>query len=104
MSYTVGPLVISRTPDGLHVAGEIDASTVEAFSSDLLSMLATRDVAVNMSEIQFIDSSGLRVLIEAHSNALEQRRQFVIDSPSPIVKRLLEVTGLSDLFTIVPVH
>ena len=50
--------------------------------------------------IEFIDSSGLRVLVEAHQRAAAGGRSLVIHRPSVAVKRLLEISGLSEHLTV----
>ena len=53
-----------------------------------------------MAEVTFMDSSGLRVLIDLHQRLDATSRRLVIDSPSQPVTRLLEVAGLADHFSI----
>ena len=91
----IPPLKVTPTEAGLHVAGDIDASTVNALASHLQPLPGTGDVELNMSNVDFIDSSGLQVLIKAHQNALDQQRRVVIIEPSSNVSRLLELSGLS---------
>ena len=101
MSETAGPLTISTTTSGISVSGEIDASTVEMLSRHLVPLPGTAsDVEIDMSAVEFIDSSGLRVLIQAHQRADADARRLVITNPSSIVARLFEVSGLTELFTV----
>jgi anti-sigma B factor antagonist len=43
-----------------------------------------------------MDSSGLRVVIDAHQRALDAGRRLVLRHPTSAVQRLLEISGLSD--------
>ena len=53
-----------------------------------------------MTEVTFMDSSGLRVLLDVHQRAADASRGLVLLRPSDSVMRLLEISGLGDHFTI----
>jgi anti-sigma B factor antagonist len=98
-------LTLKLTPAGISAAGEIDVSTVVALSDALNSIISNGsvdDVVLEMSAVDFIDSSGLRVLIDAHSNSSGHGRLLVISEPSSVVRRLLEVSGLHTHLHVVP--
>jgi stage II sporulation protein AA (anti-sigma F factor antagonist) len=76
------------------VAGEVDPATAPRLEAALDAAVATgRQVVVDLSEVSFMDSSGLRVLLAACQPA-DDPRDIVLANPSPTVKRLLEITGL----------
>lgn len=98
-------LTLKMTPAGISAAGEIDVSTVAVLGDALNSIIADGspdDVVLEMSAVEFIDSSGLRVLIDAHSSSSGHGRRLVISEPSPVVRRLLEVSGLHTHLNVVP--
>ncbi len=92
-------LVVATSDNGWIVAGEIDASTAPALD-DALRTLPTGNgtVVVDVSDVTFIDSSGLRVLISLASRADDTGRSVILKQPSPTVTRLLEITGLTQMF------
>ena len=97
MSDRVSPLSVSTTPRGFDLSGEIDAGTAETLASLLRSAAGNAgDTELGMSDIYFIDSSGLRVLIEAHQEAEKRGHRIVIAEPSPVVTRLLGISGLTN--------
>ena len=51
---------------------------------------------IDLSQVTFMDSSGLRVLLTAHRRAEEAGRGFALVKGGDTVSRLLEVTGLSE--------
>ena len=53
------------------------------------------DFVIDMSKVDFMDSSGLRVIIELHQRAEQASRRLVVRDPSQPVARLIEVSGLS---------
>lgn len=80
------------------VEGEVDASNCAGLR-DVLGQLATAEraleVHLDLARLDFVDSSGLRVLLVAQL-ALQQRGGSLrIVAASRAVERLLEVTGLA---------
>jgi anti-sigma B factor antagonist len=55
-------------------------------------------VVLDLAGVAFVDSSGLRALIEAERAVRGQGGRLVIARPSPAVARLLDMTGLREAF------
>lgn len=85
----------------VHVGGEIDTHTVHAFHEAMTeaSKLASH-VVIDLSQVTFVDSSGLGALIVARNSAREGRGSVSLVSPPPVVRRLLGSTRLHDVFVI----
>ena len=49
---------------------------------------------VDLSDVTFIDSTGLGVLVEARSK-LADRKSFLLSAPQPETRRALEISGLA---------
>ena len=58
-------------------------------------------VIVDLRELEFMDSTGLSVLVKAHQRAEEQGRRFGLVNGSQQVQRLLTLTGVADRLTVV---
>jgi anti-sigma B factor antagonist len=90
---------IAPTETGWKVSGEIDANVVprlvEAFS---VLPLSVGPIAIDMSAVSFIDSSGLRELIALAGRAGDAGRSVNLERPSSSVVRLIEITGLAEMF------
>jgi anti-sigma B factor antagonist len=56
-------------------------------------------VVVDLSEVEFVDSTALGVLIEARTQ-LDNRRAFLLASPGLETRRALEISGLDRHFTV----
>jgi anti-sigma B factor antagonist len=93
------PLEISITDTGLALAGEIDAYTAPALA-EAIGRCDHTYVMIDMAEVEFVDSSGLRVLIEAHQEAQAADRRIQLTNPSPAVSRLLEISGIDDYLNV----
>ena len=92
--------------DGLVVVmlrGEADVTVAEAIDAAFDAAAAHPGAIVaDLSELEFLDSSGLRALIHAHSRISSQGRRFGVACPaSGPVHAVLELT---QLHRVMPVH
>lgn len=94
------PLSITTNPDGLAATGAIDAHTAPTLA-EALAECSHDTVVLDLANIDFVDSSGLRVLIEAHQAAEESGRALHLANVSSSVNRLLEISGVSDYLHVV---
>lgn len=91
-----GPaLVITPTDDGISVRGEIDAHTAPQVA-DALAAADRPELSIEMSGVDFVDSSGLRVLVEAHQRVEAGGGRLRLIDVSPAVKRLLDISGVGE--------
>lgn len=83
----------------MSVAGDIDVATADSFKRTVESAIATAPAGIvfDMSGVDFMDSSGIAVLIHAAQrvDAVEIRR------PSRVVRMVIEATGLSDVLRMI---
>ena len=85
--------LIDDVDGALVAAGEIDSYTAPALAERLSA--EPKILVLDMAGVSFIDSSGLRILIEAHQTRIDADSSFTLRSPSAAVQRLLEISGLS---------
>lgn len=96
-------LEVSADGERLVVVGEIDASTSRQLADHLDPLPGSSgEVVLDMSDVSFVDSSGLRVLIDAHQRADRAGRSLVIVEPSHVVRRLLDISGLEGVLRVRP--
>jgi anti-sigma B factor antagonist len=94
MSAEATRLDLSDDVDGtLVVVGEIDSHTAPALAERLSG--DPEIVVIDLAGVSFIDSSGLRILIEAHRSRIDADTSLTLRAPSAAVQRLLEISGLS---------
>lgn len=82
----------------ISVAGELDVSTAGRFVACVRDALETqrRSINVDAHALEFSDSSGLAALLRARGLAHDVGVAFRISSPSPKLRRLVEVSGTED--------
>jgi len=92
---------VSARHDGevvISLRGELDVATEPAFRAELDAVVAAPcRVVVDMSDLEFMDSSGLSTLVRARQQLLGEGGELVVRHPSGIVRRVLEVSGLTVL-------
>jgi anti-sigma B factor antagonist len=93
MSEPSARLEVSATPTGWEVRGEIDAHTAPTLAA-AMTELPSGVVTVDVAGVSFMDSSGLRVLLEAATRAREGSGDLVIVHSTPGIARLVEISGL----------
>ncbi|MGN6168815.1 MAG: STAS domain-containing protein [Solirubrobacteraceae bacterium] len=77
--------------------GEIDAASVEEFRRALSEAArgGADRLVVDLSDVSFIDSSGLSALLDVHNRLRRDKRQLVVVAPRGTVAAvLLELAGL----------
>ena len=79
-------------PQVLRLVGELDLSGVPELRARFAELGGGVDV--DCSGLDFIDASGLGVLVAAHRACDARGAKLVIVDPSPCVRRLLELTSL----------
>jgi anti-anti-sigma factor len=87
----------------LRLSGEMDIACAEAFDDALRASMAngSTDVLVDLSDLTFIDSSGLRMLIELWDRSRGNGLDVSILQGTGQVRRTLEIAGLDSLLPIV---
>ncbi len=97
-------LVVSGadTQHEIRLLGELDMSTASLLRDELerLTSDGATLVTLDLSDLAFIDSTGLSVLITALKRLREQGGDITLRSPTPGTRKVLEITGLTQVFSI----
>ena len=102
-------------PDGLAVdvthlngagtvtlTGELDVHTSPGLRDVLQELLESgqRNLVIDLSELEFVDSTGLGVLVGALKKARQSGGDVELHTPSPAIRKALEITGLTQVFRV----
>jgi anti-sigma B factor antagonist len=93
---------VDRRTHVIAVTGEIHVSTAPEFSRRLNSAIARGKTAVvlDLTGVEFIDSTGLSVLLNALRRVTRQQGSLALVVSNPTVLRLFEITRLDSTFDI----
>jgi anti-sigma B factor antagonist len=79
--------------------GELDIATVAQIDTELARVEAgeCEQIVMDLRELQFLDSTGIQMLVKAHARCADRGREIsILLEPGP-VRRVLEVAGVLDV-------
>jgi anti-anti-sigma factor len=81
----------------VEIAGELDLATAGELDSALRSLANTkRAVTLDLRELRFIDSTGLRLILEIDAMARQDGFNFALVRGPETVQRIFAITGTED--------
>jgi anti-anti-sigma factor len=87
---------VVRNGDGWTITGEIDAHSAPSLAAALGDMPDATRVVADFAGVTFMDSSGLRVLLDAALQATAAGKTFAIAHPQAAIRRVVEISGLTE--------
>ncbi|MEQ1874085.1 MAG: STAS domain-containing protein [Ilumatobacteraceae bacterium] len=96
MSDQGATLHVVRNSDGWTVTGEIDAHSAPALATAFGDLPDVTQLVADFAGVTFMDSSGLRVLLDAAMKAAAAGKTFAIAHPQPAIRRVVEISGLTE--------
>ena len=102
MSLTIA----DRASGDFHVielTGDIDVETARTLRSHIVERVgdAAARIIIDLSGVDFMDSSGLGALVSGWQLTRDEG-EFRIAGASSIVRRVLSITGMEEVFTLYP--
>ncbi|MEU5797460.1 STAS domain-containing protein [Streptomyces sp. SUK 48] len=88
--------VISSDAAIITVRGELDADTGLALQHQLAGQVVhgRRHLVLDLADVPFMDSSGLRVIIRTVNDMRNVDGSVSLAAPTPVVRRVLDLTGM----------
>lgn len=83
-------------PRTLVASGVVDSHTAADLHSHLDGLGLNGDITLDLSGVEFIDSSGLRTIIISHKDLDAAGQKLVLTGISVAVDRLFEITGIRE--------
>jgi anti-sigma B factor antagonist len=89
-------------PATVTVEGEVDVATAPALRDELYRLIdqGATEIVVDLSGMDFIDSTGLGVFVGALKRAREGGGGIELRGLKPAARKVFDITGLSSAFTI----
>ena len=86
----------------IRVAGEVDLYSSPELRKAILKAMSSVEsgLAIDLSEVSYIDSSGVATLVEGLRAANEKAAEFKLVAPSPAVIQVLQLARLDSVFKI----
>jgi anti-anti-sigma factor len=91
----------------IQVTGRIDHTTAKDFEKDLLPQLAgctaeTKKILLDFSEVNYISSAGLRVLMIAAKQSKKQNGKMVLAALQPLIREVFQISRFDTVFEVFP--
>jgi anti-sigma B factor antagonist len=85
------------------VRGELDLATSPELEEQLRRIWDTgnEQLVIDLRELEFMDSTGLSIIVKAHQRLTDEGRQLSLVRGSQQVQRLLDLTGVSERLKLV---
>ena len=85
----------------IHLDGEIDMDVTEKAKEAIFPVIDSgKEVHLNLSQVQYMDSSGISVLIESHQRALEKNTKVIIKDVSKSVLKVIRMAKLEQILNL----
>lgn len=83
------------------IAGELDLASAPQLEEALERAQSDGSVTLDLRDLDFMDSTGLSVLVRAHQAAEAAGRTLTLVQGPPQVQRLLSLTGVAERLNVV---
>lgn len=98
-------VVSEHPPDGpvvIDLRGEVDVYNAPRLRDELTRLLheGRKDIVLDVEQLDFVDSTGLGVIIAAAKRAGEAGGHFTLRAPTRAVQRILDLTQLRRFLSI----
>ena len=85
----------------VHLDGEIDMDVTEKAKEVIFPVIDSgKEVHLHLSQVQYMDSSGISVLIESHQRALEKNTKVIIKDVSKSVLKVIMMAKLEQILNL----
>ena len=84
----------------IRMEGRLDTTTSPVLESEMKSSLdGVEKLVLDLKDLQYISSAGLRVLLSAQKT-MNRQGSMIVRNASADIKEIFDVTGFSDILTI----
>ena len=80
--------------------GRLDTTTAPAFERELeASLVGVKELIIDMKQLSYVSSAGLRVLLKAEKK-MKTHGRMKVTGVNEVVMEVFEITGFADILTI----
>ncbi|HOK09529.1 MAG TPA: STAS domain-containing protein [Candidatus Hydrogenedens sp.] len=87
----------------IQVSGQVDLYTSPNLRKAIMEAVdkSNTSIIIQLSTVEYMDSSGVATLVEGLRSAMKQKKSFKLSTPSPAVRKVLNLARLESVFTII---
>lgn len=101
MSITINSIIDTKNDFWeVFLAGELDVSTADELKKSLHKLVDEKniDMKLNLENLDYIDSTGLGVMIGILKRLKIENKEVYIEKPKNNVRKIFNITGLDKVF------
>ena len=101
MSITINSIIDTKNDFWeVSLAGELDVSTADELKKSLHKLVDEKniDIKLNLENLDYIDSTGLGVMIGILKRLKIENKEVYIEKPKNNVRKIFNITGLDKVF------
>ena len=84
----------------LKIAGRLDTASSPELDTEIKSLPADiAELTLDCTDLEYISSAGLRVLLAAHTD-MSERGRFAVTNVNSLITEIFNVTGFADILNI----
>lgn len=96
-------MTVTKTQDGtavtLSVEGRVDTVTAPQLEQEIQALEGAESLTVDLKNLEYISSAGLRVLLSAHKT-FGKKGGLTVANPNDSVMEIFEVTGFKEILNL----
>ncbi|HVK02915.1 MAG TPA: STAS domain-containing protein [Armatimonadaceae bacterium] len=102
MNLKVTPRSLDNDTRVLDLEGEVDVYTAPLLRQEIMDQVdaGVKRLLVNLAKVEYLDSTGLGILIGGVKRMREQGGVLRLVAPPPRITRIFDITGLNRIFEV----
>lgn len=94
--------IVTKDEIIVRIQGDLDINTCDEFRDDLLEEYKKnpKDIRIDATDLSFIDSTGLGVLIKVYNEIRDNNHKIYIDNIKKHVNKVFTITEMDKIFVI----
>ena len=102
MNLKVTPRRVDDSTQALDLEGEVDVYTAPLLRQEIMDQVdsGVKTLLVDLNKVEYLDSTGLGILIGGVKRLKEQGGSLRLIGPSARITRIFEITGLNKIFDV----
>ena len=102
MNLKVSPRTVRDGIQALDLEGEVDVYTAPVLRQEIVGQVdsGVKHLLINLARVEYLDSTGLGILIGGVKRLKEQGGSLRLVGPSARITRIFEITGLNKIFDV----
>lgn len=102
LNLKVTPRRVDESTQALDLDGEVDVYTAPILRQEIMDQVdaGVRHLLVNLEKVDYLDSTGLGILIGGVKRLKESGGSLKLVGPTARITRIFEITGLNKIFDV----